>query len=58
MKVSITIDDVRSKSKLSFDPTLIFTKISFFYTISNFTEPHQGTLNDIEGLYQIYPENI
>ena len=53
MKVSITIDDIRLKSNLKINQTLIFTNKSFFYTILGFTQSHQGPLNDIEGFYQI-----
>ena len=52
MKVSITIDDIRLKSNIKINQTLIFTNKSFFYTILGFTQSHQGTLNDIEGFYQ------
>ena len=33
VKVSITIDDIRLKSKLNINQTLIFNKKSFFYGI-------------------------
>ena len=33
VKVNITIDDIRLKSNLKINQTLIFTKRSFFYTI-------------------------
>ena len=49
VKVSVTIDDVRLKSKLKTYQTLIITKKSFFYTLLGFTQPHQDPLNDIEG---------
>ena len=55
VKVTITIDDIRLKSNLEINQTLIFTNKSFFYTILRFTESHQGPLNDIEGFYQIIP---
>ena len=55
MKVTITIDDIRLKSNLKTNQTLIFTEKSFFYTILGFTQSHQGPLNDIEGFYQILP---
>ena len=57
VKVTITIDDIRLKSNLKNNQTLIFTKKSFFYTILGFTQSHQGPLNDIEGFYQILPES-
>ena len=55
VKVTITIDDIRLKSNLKINQTLIFTNKSFFYTILGFTQSHQGPLNDIEGFYQIIP---
>ena len=55
VNVSITIDDIRLKSILKINQTLLFTKKSFFYTILGFTQSHQGPLNDIEGFYQIIP---
>ena len=55
VKVSVTIDDARLKSKLKNNQTLIFIKKWFFYTISRFTQLQQGALNDIEGFYQILP---
>ena len=55
VKVNITIDDIRLKSNLKNNRTLIFTNKSFFYTILGFTQSHPGPLNDIEGLYQILP---
>ena len=55
VKVNITLDDIRLKSNLKINQTLIFTNKSFFYTILGFTQSHQGPLNDIEGLYQILP---
>ena len=53
VKVSVTIDDIRLKSNLKINQTLIFTEKSFFYTILGFTQSHQGPLNDIKGFYQI-----
>ena len=55
MKVSVTVEDVRLKSNLKTNQTLIFTNKSFFYTILGFTQSHQGSLNDIERFYQILP---
>ena len=55
VKVNITIDDIRIKSNLKINQTLIFTNKSFFYTILGFTQSHHGPLNDIEGFYQILP---
>ena len=53
IKISVTIDDIRLKSNLKTNQTLIFTHKSFFHTILGFTQSHQGPLNDIEGFYQI-----
>ena len=53
VKVSVTIDDIRLKSNLKTNQTLLFTNKSFFYTILGYTQSHQGPLNDIEGFYQI-----
>ena len=55
VKVSVTIDDIRLKSNLKINQTLIFTEKSFFYSFLGFTQSHQGPLNDIEGFYQILP---
>ena len=55
VKVTITYDNIRLKSNLKINQTLIFTNKSFFYTILGFTQSHQGSLNDIEGFYQILP---
>ena len=52
VKVTFTFDDIRLKSKLKNNQTLIFNNKSFFYTILGFTQSHQGPLNDIEGFYQ------
>ena len=38
VKVNITIDDIRLKSNLKINQTLIFTEKSFFYTILGFTQ--------------------
>ena len=53
VKVSITIDDIRLKSNLKTNKTLIFTEKSFFYTILGFTRSHSYPLDDIEGFYQL-----
>ena len=55
VKMNITIDDIRLKSNLKINQTLIFTNESFFYTILGFTQSHQGSLNDIERFYRILP---
>ena len=53
MKINITIDDIRLKSNLKINQTLIFTEKSFFYTILGFTQSRSCPLDDIDGLYQI-----
>ena len=55
VKVTITIDDIRLKSNLKINQTLIFTNKSFFYTILGFTQSHSYPLDDVEGFYQILP---
>ena len=53
VKVTITIDDIRLKSNLKINQTLIFTEKSFFYTILGFTRSHSYPLDDIDGFYQL-----
>ena len=53
MKVNITIDDIRLKSNLKINQTLIFTEKSFFYTILGFTQSRSYPLYDIDSHYQI-----
>ena len=53
VKVSVTIDDIRLKSKLKINQTLIFTEKSFFYTILGFTRSRSYPLDDIDGFYQL-----
>ena len=55
VKVNVAIDDIRLKSNLKTNQTLLFTDKSFFYTILGYTQSHQGPLNDIGGFYQILP---
>ena len=55
MKVSVTIDDIRLKSNLKLNQTLIFTEKSFFYTILAFTQSRSYPLDDIDGFYQLIP---
>ena len=55
MKVSVTIDDVRLKSILKSNQTLIFTEKSFFYTFLEFTKSRSYPLDDIKGFYRIIP---
>ena len=53
VKVSVTIDDIRLKSTLKINQTLIFTEKSFFYTILGFTRSRSYPLDDIDGFYQL-----
>ena len=53
VKINITIDDIRLKSNLKINQTLIFTEKSFFYTILGFTRSHSYPLDDIDGFYQL-----
>ena len=53
IKVNITIDDIRLKSNLKINQTLIFTERSFFYTILGFTQSRSYPLDDIDSHYQI-----
>ena len=53
MEVIVTIDDVRLKSNLKNNQTLLFTKKSFFYTIFAFTRSRSYSLDDIDGFYQL-----
>ena len=53
VKVSVTIDDIRLKSNLKINQTLIFTERSFFYTILGFTQSRSYPLDDIHSHYQI-----
>ena len=55
VKVTITIDDIRLKSNLIINQTLIFTKNSFFYTFLGFTQSVSGVLGDIEAFIQKIP---
>ena len=52
-EVSVTIDDIRLKSNLKTNQTLIFSKKSFFYTILGFTQSKSYPLDDIDGFYQL-----
>ena len=53
VKVNITIDDIRLKSNLKTNQTLIFTERSFFCTILDFTQSRSYPLDDIDSHYQI-----
>ena len=53
VKINITIDDIRLKSNLKTNQTLIFTERCFFYTILGFTQSRFYPLDDIDGFYQL-----
>ena len=53
IKINITIDDIRLKSNLKINQTLIFTEKSFFYTILGFIQSRSYPLDDIDGFYQL-----
>ena len=53
VKVSVRVDDVRLKSNLKINQTLIFTEKSFFYTILGFPRSRSYPLDDIDGFYQL-----
>ena len=53
VKVNITTDDIRLKSNLKINQTLLFTEKSFFYTILGFTQSRPYPLDDIDGFYQL-----
>ena len=53
VKATITIADIRLKSNLKTNQTLIFTEKSFFYTILGFTQSRSYPLDDIDGFYQL-----
>ena len=53
VKVNITIDDIKLKSNLNTNQTLLFTKKSFFYAILGFTQSRSYPLDDIDGFYQL-----
>ena len=53
VNVSVTIDDVRLKSNLKTNQTLISPEKSFFYTIVGFTKSQSYHLDDIDEFYQL-----
>ena len=53
VRVNVTIDDVRLKSNLKTNQTLIFTEKSFFYKILGFTRSQSYPLDDIDEFYQL-----
>ena len=55
VEINVTIDDIRVKSNLKINQTLLFTEKSFFYTILGFTQSRSYPLDDIDGFYQLIP---
>ena len=53
VKINITIDDIRLKSNLKSNQTLIFTEKSFFYTFLGFTQSRYYPVDDIDSHYQL-----
>ena len=53
VKVNVTKDDIRLKSNLKTNQTLIFTERSFFYTVLGFTRSRSYPLDDVDGFYQL-----
>ena len=53
MKVSVTIDDVRLKSNLKNNQTLLFTEKFFFYKLLGLTRSRFCPLDDIDGFYRL-----
>ena len=53
VKVNVTIDDVRLKSNIKTNQTLILTEKSFIYTFLGFTRSRSYPLDDIDGFYQL-----
>ena len=53
VEISITIDDIRLKSNLKINQTLIFTEKSFFYTILGFTQSKSYPLDYTDGFNQL-----
>ena len=53
VEINITIDDIRLKSNLKINQTLLFTEKSFFYTLLSYTQSRSYLLEDIDGYYQL-----
>ena len=58
LTVNITNDDVRLKSNLKINQTLIYTEKSFFYTILGSTQSHFYPLHEVNGFYQLIPASF
>ena len=55
VKIKITIDDNRLKSKLATNKTIMFTRKSLFYTILGHTQSNSGPLGDMKIFVQLIP---
>ena len=53
MKVSVTVDDVRLKSNLKINQTLISTRKSFFHTTLGLARSRSHPLDDKDGFNQL-----
>ena len=53
VKIDTADDDIRLRSSLTTNKTILFAKKSFFYTILSFTLSHSKALGDIEGFRSI-----
>ena len=53
VKVSVTIDDIRLKSNLKTNQTLIFSEKPFFSTFLGLTRSRSYPLDDIDGFYRL-----
>ena len=52
VKLSFSFDDIRLKSILIINQTLLFTEKSFFYTKLGFPQSNSGPLGNIYGYIQ------
>ena len=53
VKVSFKIDDIKLKSNLKVNQTIIFTRKSFFHTILGFVQSYFGELGDFDRFIQL-----
>ena len=53
VEVNVILDNIRLKSNLKINQTLIFTEKSFFYTTLGFTQSRSYPLDNIDGFYQL-----
>ena len=55
VKINITIDDIRLRSKFTTDKTIKFIEKSFLNTSLDFTQSHPGALGDFERFVRLIP---